>query len=148
MITYFYQAIERHIGRERRIQAAAKWTREAAARAHEEMERKSFAEILQRRPSRFEVTPVPTIITPSADSTTSIQSNQLTVHDDVPVRLKFIIIIITLIVLNAEDSTANGRVMIMMFSVGSWIDRALESMLTRCSTHEVHIEKNKFIFSA
>jgi chloride channel 2 len=72
---HLIKAIERHIGRERRIQAAAKWHRETAARAKEELERKQFAEIQQRRPSRFEVVPVPTIVMSQADSSASVQSN-------------------------------------------------------------------------
>lgn len=79
----FFKAIEKHIGRERRIQAAAKWHREAAARAREELERRKFAEIQSRRPSRFEVFPVPSIITSHVDPTSSqdsVKSNQLPIH--------------------------------------------------------------------
>ncbi|XP_049954141.1 chloride channel protein 2 isoform X1 [Schistocerca serialis cubense] len=56
--------IERHIGRERRLQVAAKWQKEAQERAKEEMERKMIEEFQQkqRRPSRFEVIPAPDIL--------------------------------------------------------------------------------------
>lgn len=56
--------IERQIGRERRLQVAAKWQKEAQQRAIEELERKMQAEAnkRQRRPSRFEVIPAPDIL--------------------------------------------------------------------------------------
>ncbi|KAK7793887.1 hypothetical protein R5R35_003570 [Gryllus longicercus] len=55
--------IERHIGRERRMQVAAKWQKEAQERAREEMERKMREESQKnRRPSRFEVVPAPDIL--------------------------------------------------------------------------------------
>ncbi|KAG8225087.1 hypothetical protein J437_LFUL000066 [Ladona fulva] len=66
--------IDRHIGRERRLQVAAKWQKEAQERAMEEMERRLQEEEEerrqinqqnnignQRRPSRFEVIPAPDI---------------------------------------------------------------------------------------
>lgn len=74
-----FQAIERHIGRERRIQAAAKWHREVLERQEEELKKKhstSTPEHSQqgRRPSRFEVFPVPTIISEQPAQTDSIIS--------------------------------------------------------------------------
>lgn len=53
--------IDRHIGREKRLEVAAKWKKEAEER--EELERiKRAQEERQRRPSRFEVVPAPDII--------------------------------------------------------------------------------------
>ncbi|XP_046388318.1 chloride channel protein 2 isoform X3 [Ischnura elegans] len=71
--------IDKHIGRERRLQVAAKWQKEAQERAMEEMERRLQEEeeerrqltqqnnagnggTTQRRPSRFEVIPAPDIL--------------------------------------------------------------------------------------
>lgn len=53
--------IEKQIGRERRLQVAARWQKEAQQRAIEELERKMQEEAnkRQRRPSRFEVIPAP-----------------------------------------------------------------------------------------
>ncbi|XP_063704371.1 chloride channel protein 2 isoform X4 [Culicoides brevitarsis] len=57
--------IDRHIGREKRLEVAAKWKKEAEDRAREEQERltreQESAE-RQRRPSRFEVSPAPDIL--------------------------------------------------------------------------------------
>ncbi|XP_039291627.1 chloride channel protein 2 isoform X2 [Nilaparvata lugens] len=57
------RVIEKHVGRERRLQVVARWQKEAQERAKEELERrrKEF-EQRQRRPSRFEVTPAPDIL--------------------------------------------------------------------------------------
>lgn len=52
---HLIQLIEKHIGRERRLQAAAIRQREAEERAKEEELKK--AEERKRRPSRFQVTP-------------------------------------------------------------------------------------------
>ncbi|XP_053619314.1 chloride channel protein 2 isoform X2 [Plodia interpunctella] len=49
------RVIERQVGRERRLQIAARWQREAEARRRTEEARK-------RRPSRFEVTPAPDML--------------------------------------------------------------------------------------
>ncbi|ODN02440.1 Chloride channel protein 2 [Orchesella cincta] len=78
---HLIKAIERHIGRERRIQCAAQWRKEVAekARIEEEQERKRLLELQQRRPSRFEVVPVPTIVTTKPDST-SVDSIRSTDH--------------------------------------------------------------------
>ncbi|KAK2577238.1 hypothetical protein KPH14_003384 [Odynerus spinipes] len=54
--------IERHIGRERRLQVAQKWHKEAEERAREEMERQLREQERTRRPSRFEVIPAPDIL--------------------------------------------------------------------------------------
>lgn len=62
--------IDRHIGREKRLEVAAKWQKEAQERAREEQERliKEAEERIikgggpQRRPSRFEVIPAPDIL--------------------------------------------------------------------------------------
>ncbi|XP_055592934.1 chloride channel protein 2-like isoform X2 [Uranotaenia lowii] len=57
--------IDKHIGREKRLEVAAKWLKEAEEKAREEQERlKREAEELQRtrRPSRFEVSPAPDIL--------------------------------------------------------------------------------------
>ncbi|XP_055541757.1 chloride channel protein 2 isoform X3 [Wyeomyia smithii] len=57
--------IDKHIGREKRLEVAAKWMKEAEEKAREEQERlKREAEELQktRRPSRFEVSPAPDIL--------------------------------------------------------------------------------------
>ncbi|CRL08157.1 CLUMA_CG020883, isoform A [Clunio marinus] len=52
--------LEKHIGREKRLEVAAKWKKEADER--EEQERiKLMQSEQQRRPSRFEVTPAPDI---------------------------------------------------------------------------------------
>lgn len=55
--------IDRHIGREKRLEVAAKWKKEAEERAKEEerMIRETETE-RQRRPSRFEVSPAPDIL--------------------------------------------------------------------------------------
>lgn len=53
--------IDKHIGREKRLEVAAKWKKEAEEK--EEQERiKRMQEERQRRPSRFEVVPAPDII--------------------------------------------------------------------------------------
>ncbi|KAI4490949.1 hypothetical protein M0802_010623 [Mischocyttarus mexicanus] len=54
--------IEKHIGRERRLQVAQKWHKEAEERAKEEMERQLREQERTRRPSRFEVIPAPDIL--------------------------------------------------------------------------------------
>lgn len=57
--------IDKHIGREKRLEVAAKWMKEAEEKAREEQERlRREAEELQktRRPSRFEVSPAPDIL--------------------------------------------------------------------------------------
>ncbi|KAL6425484.1 hypothetical protein ACFW04_009572 [Cataglyphis niger] len=54
--------IEKHIGRERRLQVAQKWHKEAEERAREEMERQLREQERTRRPSRFEVIPAPDIL--------------------------------------------------------------------------------------
>ncbi|XP_012241752.1 chloride channel protein 2 isoform X3 [Bombus vosnesenskii] len=54
--------IEKHIGRERRLQVAQKWHKEAEERAREEMERQLRDQERTRRPSRFEVIPAPDIL--------------------------------------------------------------------------------------
>lgn len=57
--------IEKQVGRERRLQVAARWQKEAQQRAMEELEKKMMEEAIlkkQRRPSRFEVTPAPDIL--------------------------------------------------------------------------------------
>lgn len=56
--------IEKHVGRERRLQVAAIWQKEAQQRALEEFEKRVQEEASkrQRRPSRFEVTPAPDIL--------------------------------------------------------------------------------------
>lgn len=53
--------IDKHIGREKRLEVAAKWRKEAEEREEQERLRK-IAESRQRRPSRFEVVPAPDII--------------------------------------------------------------------------------------
>ncbi|KAL5286624.1 CLCN2 family protein [Megaselia abdita] len=55
--------IEKHIGREKRMEVAQKWQKEAEERAREEEEKtKLEIEQKQRRPSRFEVLPAPDIL--------------------------------------------------------------------------------------
>nr|XP_032289450.1 chloride channel protein 2 isoform X7 [Drosophila virilis] len=54
--------IEKHIGREKRMEVAQKWQKEAEERALEEEKKKLEAELKQRRPSRFEVLPAPDIL--------------------------------------------------------------------------------------
>lgn len=60
--------IDKHIGREKRLEVAAKWKKEAEDKAREEQERLKLEfeqnELLQRqrRPSRFEVIPAPDIL--------------------------------------------------------------------------------------
>lgn len=57
--------IDRHIGREKRLEVAAKWKKEAEERAKEEQERltrEAESAERQRRPSRFEVSPAPDIL--------------------------------------------------------------------------------------
>ncbi|XP_076680058.1 chloride channel protein 2 isoform X5 [Andrena cerasifolii] len=54
--------IEKHIGRERRLQVAQMWQKEAEERAREEMERQLRDQERTRRPSRFEVIPAPDIL--------------------------------------------------------------------------------------
>ncbi|KAG5329820.1 CLCN2 protein, partial [Acromyrmex charruanus] len=54
--------IEKHIGRERRLQVAQKRHKEAEERAREEIERQLREQERTRRPSRFEVIPAPDIL--------------------------------------------------------------------------------------
>uniref|UniRef100_A0A1B0G9E3 Chloride channel protein n=1 Tax=Glossina morsitans morsitans TaxID=37546 RepID=A0A1B0G9E3_GLOMM len=54
--------IEKHIGREKRMEVAQKWQKEAEERAREEEKKKQEAEQKMRRPSRFEVLPAPDIL--------------------------------------------------------------------------------------
>ncbi|XP_067615142.1 chloride channel protein 2 isoform X3 [Eurosta solidaginis] len=54
--------IEKHIGREKRMEVAQKWQKEAEERAREEEKKKIEAELKMRRPSRFEVLPAPDIL--------------------------------------------------------------------------------------
>nr|XP_036233771.1 chloride channel protein 2 isoform X8 [Bactrocera oleae] len=54
--------IEKHIGREKRMEVAQKWQKEAEERAREEEKKKQEAELKVRRPSRFEVLPAPDIL--------------------------------------------------------------------------------------
>lgn len=56
---HLIQLIEKHIGRERRLQVAAIRQREAEEKAKEELKK---AEERQRRPSRFEVVPAPDML--------------------------------------------------------------------------------------
>lgn len=56
--------IDKHIGREKRLEVAAKWQKEAQERAREELEKlqKEAEESNKgRRPSRFEVVPAPNV---------------------------------------------------------------------------------------
>lgn len=60
--------IDRHIGREKRLEMAARWQKEAEERAREELERLQLQQKQidernkSRRPSRFEVMPAPDIL--------------------------------------------------------------------------------------
>ncbi|XP_041674630.1 chloride channel protein 2 isoform X7 [Drosophila eugracilis] len=54
--------IEKHIGREKRMEVAQKWQKEAQERALEEEKKKMEVELKMRRPSRFEVLPAPDIL--------------------------------------------------------------------------------------
>ncbi|XP_023247011.1 chloride channel protein 2 [Copidosoma floridanum] len=54
--------IEKHIGRERRLQVAQKWHQEAEERAKEVIEQQIKEQKCSRRPSRFEVIPAPDIL--------------------------------------------------------------------------------------
>ncbi|KAL7305148.1 hypothetical protein TKK_0002546 [Trichogramma kaykai] len=54
--------IEKHIGRERRLQVAQRLHKEAEERAKEELERQIKEQERARRPSRFEVIPAPDIL--------------------------------------------------------------------------------------
>ncbi|XP_017119092.1 chloride channel protein 2 isoform X3 [Drosophila elegans] len=54
--------IEKHIGREKRMEVAQKWQKEAQERAIEEEKKKQEVELKMRRPSRFEVLPAPDIL--------------------------------------------------------------------------------------
>lgn len=53
--------IDKHIGREKRLEVAAKWKKEADEREEQDRIRR-MQEERQRRPSRFEVVPAPDII--------------------------------------------------------------------------------------
>ncbi|CAH1398800.1 unnamed protein product [Nezara viridula] len=67
--------IEKHIGRERRLQVVARWQKEAQERAKEEYERKRRESERQRRPSRFEVTPAPDILRMKQQSSGTLDSD-------------------------------------------------------------------------
>lgn len=71
--------IEKHIGRERRLQVAQKWQKEAEERAREEIERQLREQERTRRPSRFEVIPAPDILKmqrqSASDLTSSVNGN-------------------------------------------------------------------------
>uniref|UniRef100_A0A1I8P550 Uncharacterized protein n=1 Tax=Stomoxys calcitrans TaxID=35570 RepID=A0A1I8P550_STOCA len=54
--------IEKHIGREKRMEVAQKWKKEAEEKQREEERKKQEAEQRMRRPSRFEVLPAPDIL--------------------------------------------------------------------------------------
>ncbi|XP_022215884.1 chloride channel protein 2 isoform X7 [Drosophila obscura] len=54
--------IEKHIGREKRMEVAQKWQKEAEERALEEEKIQQGVELRMRRPSRFEVLPAPDIL--------------------------------------------------------------------------------------
>jgi len=56
------KVIERHVGRERRLQVVAQWQREAQERMREEERKRREEAQRQRRPSRFEVIPAPDIL--------------------------------------------------------------------------------------
>ncbi|XP_054267623.1 chloride channel protein 2-like isoform X2 [Macrosteles quadrilineatus] len=56
------KVIERHVGRERRLQVVAQWQREAQERMREEERKRQEEAQRQRRPSRFEVIPAPDIL--------------------------------------------------------------------------------------
>ncbi|XP_052120753.1 chloride channel protein 2 isoform X1 [Frankliniella occidentalis] len=69
--------IDKHIGRERRLQVAARWQREAQERAMEEERRRKEeqqAQQRQRRPSRFEVIPAPDILKIKQQSNTDLRT--------------------------------------------------------------------------
>ncbi|KAK9505379.1 hypothetical protein O3M35_009453 [Rhynocoris fuscipes] len=65
--------IEKHVGRERRLQVVAQWQKEAQERAKEESERRRREE-MQRRPSRFEVVPAPDILKVKQQSTSNLNT--------------------------------------------------------------------------
>ncbi|XP_014239221.2 chloride channel protein 2 isoform X2 [Cimex lectularius] len=65
--------IEKHVGRERRLQVVAQWQKEAQERAKEEEKRRKENE-KQRRPSRFEVTPAPDILKMKQQSSGNINT--------------------------------------------------------------------------
>ncbi|XP_012252937.2 chloride channel protein 2 isoform X4 [Athalia rosae] len=67
--------IEKHIGRERRLQVAQKWQKEAEERAKEEMERQIREQERTRRPSRFEVIPAPDMLKMQRQSTSDLTSS-------------------------------------------------------------------------
>lgn len=67
--------IEKHIGRERRLQVVARWQKEAQERAKEEYERKRKENERQRRPSRFEVVPAPDILRMKQQSSGTIDKD-------------------------------------------------------------------------
>lgn len=54
--------IDKHIGKEKRLEVAAKWKKEAEEREEQERIRRMQEESQQRRPSRFEVVPAPDIV--------------------------------------------------------------------------------------
>ncbi|XP_051166763.1 chloride channel protein 2 isoform X2 [Leptopilina boulardi] len=64
--------IEKHIGRERRLQVAQKMQKEAEERVREEMERQLKEQERSRRPSRFEVIPAPDILKMQRQSATDL----------------------------------------------------------------------------
>ncbi|CAG7725530.1 unnamed protein product [Allacma fusca] len=74
---HLIKSIERHIGRERRIKAAATWHRENMKIALMKQENEL------RRPSRFEVIPVPSItLSPTIDDNDAM--NRVTIHGATP----------------------------------------------------------------
>lgn len=54
--------IDKHIGKEKRLEVAAKWKKEAEEREEQERIRQMQELSQQRRPSRFEVVPAPDIV--------------------------------------------------------------------------------------
>lgn len=72
------QLIEKHIGRERRLQVAAIRQREAEEKAREEAKRK--AEERRRRPSRFQVSPAPDMLQKQLSENQLDQNYQHTYH--------------------------------------------------------------------
>lgn len=78
--------IDRHIGRERRLQVAARWQREAQERAMEEerkrKEEQQLAQQRQRRPSRFEVIPAPDILKIKQQSNQDLAAHEYSNHKE------------------------------------------------------------------
>ncbi|CAG7785203.1 unnamed protein product [Allacma fusca] len=81
---HLIKTIERHIGRERRIQAAANWHRDNMTRLAQ-LKPVQQSDV-PRRPSRFEVIPVPSItISPTTDEIDDM--NRVTIHGTTPMYL-------------------------------------------------------------